>query len=73
MYDSGRSDAENKLIPLIAFAYEHGTIEKFDDVSCKYCTHRDENGDCPMLGWDCMQSTEEAISIIIDHADEVLK
>lgn len=64
---------EEKLEHLLAIALETGVHDRFYDVSCKYCTYRDSNGYCPIasIGDECVQTTDEAIALLIEHWQEV--
>lgn len=64
---------EDILRHLLAIAFETGVDDRFYNVSCKYCTHRDINGYCPIasIGDGCIQETNEAIAILLEHWQEV--
>lgn len=65
---------EDILRHLLAIAIETGVDDRFYNVSCKYCKYRDSNnGYCPIasIGDWCIQETDEAIAILLEHWQEV--
>ena len=64
---------EDILMHLLAIAFETGVDDRFYNVTCKYCKYRDSNGYCPIasIGDECIQETNRAIDILLEHWQEV--
>ena len=63
---------EDILRHLLAIAFDEGVTDRIYHVSCDYCSHRDVDGYCPIeLGDECIQETDEAIALLIEHWQEV--